>query len=155
MLKARYDQQEKLNNEIQSLATAAVLKDMDKSLMKAFKAFPTYFKSRKSISFFGKGFTGIGICINEPIPTTNDWDSPRFSFDDKTNDMLFGKCKKLDAYKEETKKLRNELESTLFTLGTFKRIQEALPEALPFLPKSSVTAVIPDLNKLRQKLKAA
>lgn len=155
MLKARYDQQEKLLKELSSLTTSIVLKDMDKGLLKTFKSYPKYFRTRQSVEIFGKGFTGISIPLESKIPTASEWGSDRISFDDKTNEWLFDKYKKLTSYKNETENLRKELENTLFTLGTFKKIQEALPEAVPFLPKSSVTAVIPDLNKLRQRLKAA
>lgn len=47
----------------------------------------------------------------------------------------------------------NEVTTALFNLRTEKNVREEFPEALPYLNFSSCTALVPNIDKLRQILK--
>lgn len=79
--------------------------------------------------------------ITHIIINKKDWEL-LFDAKKKKNDIDKAKCDYI-----------NEVTTALFNLRTEKNVREQFPEALPYLNFSSCTALVPNIDKLRQILK--
>ena len=152
IMKKHLDKQEKLYRDLQLFTYEQAKLALGKSLMNAYKKFRPYFDGANTVKVSGKGFSGLSVQVKHDLPSKQGKWVLECSFGDEANEIFFSKYKAWDSVRDANNKLRIELRESLIALRTFKRIQEALPEAVPHLPKSEVRAIIPDLNKLRTKI---
>lgn len=90
----------------------------------------------------------------EPVPiNSNNWrivHSVPDEFVKEAND----KYDKLKALQTKRQILKDEIKEVLYKLGSYKKISESLPEAVPFLPKvEEVLLPAMNLSQFREKLR--
>ena len=73
--------------------------------------------------------------------------------DKKDWKLLNDAKKKKDDIDKAKRNYTKEVTTALFNLRTEKNVREQFPEALPYLNFSSCTALVPNIDKLRQILK--
>lgn len=112
------------------------------------KKHPEWFNSRGVITFSGHGFSYTNVTSIGNVLSNANYNAVLY-----LNDKIATKAKKLqNKYLDADKKLgelQTKIEVTLIGLGSFKKIQEHLPEAVPFLPKSTSVELMVNFDVLR------
>lgn len=143
----------KQENEFSKQLTAEYESQVPKSVMKAFKEFKGYMNYTKSISIHGPGFTSCyGNSLIKDVPEHSSERGLRLI--GERADYFRKLLDQMQASQNAYKKLYNETVNALQGLSTFARIQKELPEAVPYLPKSTSQALQINLTDLRERIKA-
>lgn len=118
-------------------------------VLEGFKNHPNFFNTCKSFSMTGHGFNWETITANKSLPCT----SSSKTFDET---VLRELRKKYDAVKDAKKLVETlifEIETALLNLKTYSKINANFPEATPFLPIKTDTALMVNVDNIRNKLK--
>lgn len=136
------DKIEKIGERMAVLAVAHIRNETPKEVTEFYAKYPSYCKTRTNISLRGNTLNQIHLSI-EQIPWEGD------SSSSIVPDDLGRELQKLegerDAIQKAKTKLFREIEQTMLSLRTFKKVQGVFPEAAEFLPKSA-TAYLPVVN---------
>lgn len=102
-----------------------------------FKKFPAYIETNSGFYMRGVGISKyeIYVSVKEPVPSTDD-------YVELTNDEAKLIRKVYDEYKAFDKKIEDEerkIKNAIIVFGTVKRLQENLPQLIPFIEKHLVT----------------
>ena len=124
-------------------------------IIDALKKYPEWIAITNTIRF-----SGFGISIeqvNTKMPVINN--TTNYYAILEIDSVLANKIIKIrDKYIDAERKykaLRDKIEIALNSLRTFAQVEKHLPEALPFLPKSSSMELVVNFDKLREEIKAA
>lgn len=124
-------------------------KTLSSEVLDLFEKHPSYFKSRTSFQLKGEGLNYEYVCLNKGLPYSSNIFTP-------TKTQAAELRKALDSIERKRKilhDLKTEIEITLWSLRSYKKIAEFLPEAVPFLPQKMTTALAVNVSDLRQRLK--
>lgn len=146
------EKEAKVTNAKQLLVTAFTriyLESIPEGLTSIHEKFPDYFNTRRGFNLSGNGFNYQFVQTDRLVPARGTTFCPSKS-QAKELKPLFDRVEKEE---KDYKDLKKELEITLINLKTFKRISDNLPEAIPFLPTKMTTALVVNLESLREKLK--
>lgn len=117
--------------------------------MDCFKKYPKYFETRRSIQLSGNGWNWRSLSLGEQIPYTGCCFNP----DEKDGDFLLKLKNSYDQKHKDLELLISEIETSLISLRTYKRVEENFPEAFAFLPKKITTSLSININDIRKKIK--
>ena len=131
------------------------VKKTPKAVIEALKKYPEWIAITNTIRFSG---FGISIeSVNTKTPVINN--TTNYYAILEIDSVLANKIIKIrDKYidtERRYKALRDKIETALNGLRTFAQVEKHLPEALPFLPKSSSMELVVNFDKLREEIKAA
>lgn len=139
--------------EFESFITVLWEKTIPTEVIKMFVKHRKYFRAEANIRVHGNGFNSEYVSLSKSLPGCSGYSVLDISEKDAS------KAKQLQVsandLKEKYKKLLTEVEVSLLTLKTFKRIQESFPEAVQYLPKAESRELIINFNDVRAKLKTA
>lgn len=122
---------------------------LNPEVLNLFEKHPSYFKSRTDFQLKGEGLNYEYVSLSKGLPYSSNIFTP-------TKTQAAGLRKALDSKERKRKTLhdlKNEIEITLWSLRSYKKIGEFLPEAIPFLPEKITTALALNVSDLRQRLK--
>lgn len=146
---------QKVNKEIKEFVTECQRLTVPLEMMKMWKKFPAYINS-------GTNVYVKGICITNKYNFEYIDNSPRnltCTPDlNLTKEQAAKYVKLIDQRDELTEKLKNthrEIEQTILTLGTVKRVVEAIPELADYFPESvkQTMMLAIQLDPIREKIK--
>jgi hypothetical protein len=150
LLRAKYEEIQEYTNKVKDFATSIYLNQIPSGVMKLWNSNPQYMQSTYSVRLVGNGFNYEYQSI-ENLPTIKA--CPELKYSVEEGETLLAMRAKLSDLEKATKELFKEVEQTLISLGTYKRVTENFPEAVPFLPKIKNSEIIIDLTTLRNKIK--
>lgn len=114
--------------------------------------FPQYFEKRNCIGF--NGTNGFGYKVysikGTVIATTSGAYYTKISSGNAK--ILKNLDNEIQDKKKELEDLVNELEIILYSLRTYAKVAEQFPEAVPFLPFKTTSALAINIEDLRKKL---
>jgi len=139
---------EALRLNLRNVFTEMYLATIPEEILKLFKAHPSYFEARSSFQLQGNGCNYEYLSTNKNLPFSKRLFMPTA----EQAGILLPLCNSLDAKNKELKELRNEIEITLNSLRSYKRIRELFPEAAPFLPEKITTALAVNISDLQSRL---
>ena len=153
---------EKKSKEVQNLKLEyyqfihdEYVKKTPKPIIDALKKYPEWIATTNSIRFSGFGISIESLNTKTPVinNTTNYY--AILEIDSVlANKIIKIRDKYIDA-ERKYKALRDKIETALNGLRTFAQVEKHLPEALPFLPKSSSMELVVNFDKLREEIQAA
>jgi len=140
---------EALRFNLRNVFTEMYLASVPEEILKLFRVHPSYFEAHSEFQLQGNG------CNYEYLATTSNLPFSKSVFTPTTEQagVLLPLRNSLDAKTKELRKLRNEIEITLNSLRSYKRIKELFPEAAPFLPEKITTALAVNISDLQSRLK--
>lgn len=153
LLDKRDKQVKQLRQDYLLMLTEEAERQVPDNIMKFFKDNHNWMSSQTSCYMNGHGFNGESFSMIRDVPKQHGHEMIKLTkdFADKLKKAIHAHEKERD----EVKALRESIVVALCNLRTFKNIQEHLPEAVPFLPKSDNTELIVNFSDIRKKIKAA
>jgi hypothetical protein len=149
--KAYKEKLEEAREELKTIGLAMYEKYVPKAVRDAAKAHIEILEDTSSLRFVVEGASSWdykNIYYNERFPrlkpiilTAKDW---------KT---LCAQDRLVNQLEKEKREYCDNVEQALMNLRTEKNVREQFPEALPFMTFTTCTALVPNLNALRMKLK--
>ena len=134
---------------------AEYVKQTPKPMLDALKKFPSWVGTTNSIRFEGFGIIRESVSVKVAVISNQDYYHGYLTLDHALAVKIMKlRDKHLDA-KKKTLALRDKIETAINGLKTFAKIQEHLPEAVTFLPKSEGMEVMVNFSTLRQEINAA
>jgi hypothetical protein len=145
---------EALEIEIKSLGLSLVLAQINDDLKKAFKKHNEYFQKTSSINFMCGSLSSIHVYLPESIPSTSNY-SRNFVIEREEYEKMLYLETRLKSLKDERETMYSQIESTLCSLGTSKKVEEQFPEAAAFLPTEStaITSISVPIHDIRDMMK--
>ena len=131
--------------------TDAYIKQTPKEVAETFKKHPDWFYTRSGISFSGHGFRWETVTATEQV-ICNSRSDANLNLDDKLAAKLTNLKRKNENAVAAYNALVDEIETALFNLRTFANVEKNFPEAIPFLPASTSTALMVNFDALRKKI---
>jgi hypothetical protein len=147
--KFKKEEYNKARLRTQIVFTEMVLQELPPTVKDTFAKFPGYFAARKSRQLHGNGCSYQYIDTTTVLPCSNSTFSPT----PEQAKVLLSHLAKEQTAKKAWEDLHREIENTLSSLKTYKRISDYFPEAIPYLPEKTSTALSLNIDSLRQKLK--
>jgi len=135
--------------ELQKVFTEMYEQGANSEILKLYTKYPSYFNSRTEFQVSGNGMSYEWFETTKALPCYN----AQFKPDENQAAELIRLKGVKEAREVELRKLRYELETVLWSLRSYKKIAEFLPEAAPFLPEKITTALAVNVSDLRQRLK--
>jgi len=113
---------------------------------------PQYFEKRNRIGFNGTNGFGYEVYSIEGtvIATTNGAYYTKISTENAK--ILSSLNNEIQDKKKELNSLVKDLEVLLYSLRTYAKVSEQFPEAIPFLPFRTTSALAINIQDLRKKL---
>lgn len=142
-----------IEKEYSELVTELYEADIPDEIRKTFTKWPSYFKMGQDIVFDGHGFSKQYVDTDKEV-IFNHEDGPQLKLTTKTAAQIRAVKNRLDKAKKDYANLKKETETALRNLSTTKRISEAIPDAIPFLPPNScgLPAIIVNFASLNKRL---
>lgn len=132
-LKTKADE---LKKEICDLLRAAYMRDVPKDIIDFFEKYPRWTKQSDHIYASGKGISNCNESYYvSGVPNTTS-NSIRIHLSDKDAALFVKLYNKEEDARAKYKETLKEIENTILTLGTHKKIGEVMPNALRFLPEA-------------------
>lgn len=144
---------QEVDKEIKELLTGYYQEAIPQEVMKMWKKHSNYMKSVSGVYPKGQGITGNNSQPIEGLPSTSNYTSAFELSKEQASSYLKLKDKR-DELKGKYEQTFKEIEATILTLGTHKRVEEQLPEAVPFFsqaPKQNNQLMI-QLAPVREKV---
>lgn len=157
LTKKSYDKYVKSKSFVKQFVTALYVLKMPQIVTDCFNSHSQYFSTTETIYIEGIGF-GYNSSVEavRGLPRNNGGgNNCRLRLNDSEAEELRALISSRDNHKKEYEDLKQQTKNSLIALGTYKKIIEHFPEAAAFLPTTAAKtmALIPDLNKLTEKLK--
>jgi len=149
LLQKQANEIKSLNKDLETEFTEMVFKKIPVEVLDVFGKFSDYFGTRKSFQLSGNGFNYKWLSASRCLPAKN----ASFCPDEKEAKRLLSIINKIDDKSNKYQDLLKEIEVTLFSLRTYKRVEENFPEAFVLLPKKQTVSLALNLSDLRNKLK--
>lgn len=122
------------NNNLKSFLIKIYLDTLPKQVVDTSEKYYNYVQRSWSVRVYGIGINGDWIGLGEGVPAEHG-NTPILKLDEKEAKEYL----KLDDIRataqEKYKQTLQEVENTILTLGTHKKIAEVIPNALRFLPE--------------------
>ena len=150
LISKQLEEVKKLNFEFEEKVYLAILKTIPKEVMDCYEKNPDFFNTTRSFYMYGKGWHSETIASSKKLPKNNFFSAEKLNEAD--SNKLLKERQLIDDKKLEAKKLLKEIEVALYSLRTYTRISEHLPEAIPFLPSATSTALQVNLSDIRKKI---
>lgn len=149
MTEKKKEEMLKLNREFMQSVTDEYKKTVPNEVLQLFEKYPNYFDRVRGTYLNGHGFNREYVELTVRYPDSGS----SIELTAKLAEKLMGMKHKADNAKKEYNDLVSELEIALFNLRTYAAIEKAIPEAVPYLPETTSSAVAVNFTTLRSKLK--
>lgn len=150
----KHNQVEKLLKAYRQLVTDFYRLSTPEDVLICYKKYPDYFEKESYIRFEGHGFRREVVNVIGEYVIANCNRDAWLKLTPEIADTIKKAKSEWEDCKNECDKLLQETNNALLALGTYKKIEEFLPEAAKYLPQTGqkVLALIPNLDKLKDKL---
>jgi len=138
-----------LKTDLSLVFEGIVLKSIPDEVIKLYKKYPNHFETKRSFQLCGNGFEYQYLGVTKDIPHYKS----SFTPNEEDSKLLINKLNEIKDLKKKYDELFKEIEITLFSLRTYKRVEENFPEAFLLLPNKTTYAVALNISDLRQKIK--
>lgn len=139
----------KLNSELNAIFYDMVVSKIPKEVLDAYKNHKEYFNRRSDMQMIGQGWNWRYISFGCELP----YNKTVFEPNSKQSDILVKLKNTIEEKTDARNKLISEIEVALFSLRTYKRVEESFPEATPFLPEKITNVLAVNISDIRQKIK--
>lgn len=137
--------------EMSEFITDMVERSIPDPVMKLFKTHAEYLKKEKSICLNSHGFSWKYLTMTKSLPLH----SQHFAITAKDAKVVVKMYNEIEDFQKNYDLTVSEIECSLLTLGTMKRVQDSFPEAIPYLPAiNTSTAIALNLQPIRKTVKA-
>lgn len=117
------------------------------------KHLPAFIATTSTVYFDGNGFSNEFENVNPSVPTKAGGGYTRISLSKEQGKVLQKMQNEYERQMDFWKFTKEETYNALLALRTYKNITDKFPEAAALLPPvAASTALIPNLEKLRQKI---
>ena len=135
-----------LKKEMKVTARGLIEKTIPNTVLAEYKKHPEYFRRSSSVYC---SQTGTYISFDKDIPMDNNYSIPK-----AISDTFVTLNNEIKTKEGEMEKIISEIENTIISLGTHKRILSQFPEAAPFIPiPNTNTAIMLSIKPIRNKVK--
>jgi hypothetical protein len=126
-----------------------ITEKIPKDVMSVYLVRPNYFKTYSSFSVCGNGFDYKHLSTLNYLPFFGGSFEPSQEQAKKLNEVLNEK----DNLKVKYFKLVKEIETLLYSLRTYSKVNLEFPEATPFLPENICNKLMVNISDIRSELK--
>jgi hypothetical protein len=137
------------------IVTATYESHVPKAVTDLYKSHPDFTRITSSIVVHGSGFHREGVRTTRNVICHANGYTVEYTPTQKEAKLFAAAFRAWESAKEKYDQILRETETALISLRTVNNIAKNLPEAAPFLPPATSTAIVPNLTKLRSQLKAA
>lgn len=146
-----------LEEQIRIKVTEYVTATVPAEVMKVFKGSNCdYVITEQNVRLFGHGFNGRQVSLNNQLPLLRKeekYQYPKFELNKTQADGLQKLIDKKDKLKDKYDTTKSEIQSSILTLGTHKRVLDEFPEAYGALPGVKTdTGLMVQLAPVRAKV---
>lgn len=143
----------KLDIEFKELVTDLYLAQVPAKVSALLKIHPEWFDYTNTIIYSGNGnsHTQTNI-LKKVVKNGNQSWCGTLNLNPESGPLVADSKYKAEKAEEDFKKLFLEIRTALVGLRTFAQVEKTFPEAVPFLPTSTSTALMVNLDQLRAKL---
>jgi len=145
--------EQQIREKVTGYAQATVPADV----MKVFKGDNCeYIQTANSVNLYENGFNGRNVTLvgNVPMLKGGYYNTPKLNLTKVQADAIHKLDEKKDKLREKYETTKSEVEASILTLGTHKRVQEEFPEAYGMLPGINTnTGLSVQLQPVREKVK--
>ena len=152
MMSEKRKNQDDLFNKFKDNVKQAYITTIPQLVLDTYKKHPDYFHTARVICIDTNGFNNFHVNIDTSVLNNSGSYYTFYNPSKSVSSSLMELRNSYSSLRDKNDKLELELKETIIALRTFARIQELLPEAVPFLPKSQSTEIIVDLTQLRKKI---
>ena len=149
LLEKKYAKIEEIKEGLKVKFTEIYKKQLPKEVLELFYKKQGFFYQRTNFVLDGNGHSHNIIYTTEPLPYL----SGAVSLDVEDSKIILDIMNNISNLESEYNKLKLEIETTLLNLRTYSKISSEFPEATPFLPNTTSTALSVNISDLRNKLK--
>ena len=122
-------------------------------ILDAYKKYPNYFKRASRILLRDNGLND-SFGLFKPVCALSDFQAV-FQPDTPAAKVISKHLNQIDKLKTKRDSLKKQIEQTLLSLRTYKRIEDKFPEAFALIPqRSTVNAVAIPIDDIRKQLGA-
>jgi hypothetical protein len=152
LVKSKKEKIKILESEFKKKLYQMVLKNTPDDVVKFYKKHPNFMKTNFYVEISGNGFEYQRITLDSSFPSKN---GDRFQLlpDVETAKELLSSFNQINDLKEQSDRLKSDLENAIFNLRTYKSVQENFPEAFLLLPKIVNNSVAINLSDIRNRIK--
>ena len=146
---------EPLEKEYSMTVTAIYESQIPAAIKKAHTAYPNWFQIDDSIKIDGHGFSRCYVDATHSVLRPGDESYAEIKLNHKIAAKIRVAKNKVDKAREAYAKLVKDTETALRNLGTTKRISDAFPDAVQYLPtllSPGLPAVIVNMDSLKKRL---
>jgi hypothetical protein len=141
-----------LNTKFRAELKRMYVEDTPNEIKELAEKYPEYFNFRDRIGFFGTNGFGYENYRVEGSVITKSGDNSYANISSENASKLKKIDYEIEDKKKELKDLVTELEILLYSLRTYAKVSEQFPEAIPFLPYKTTSALAINIEDLRKKL---
>jgi len=146
---------DKAKKELKDQVSECVFAHIPEEVLEVSKKHPSYFNRRDYVSLV----SGTVQLWNFKCESHPSWDSNIVSITNKQMERVNLLNKKLTRLSGERDSFKHKVETTLISLGTYKRIKESLPEAYAYIPtekaEGTTTAITLPIQELQDIFNSA
>jgi hypothetical protein len=125
-----------IEKEIKDYCSKLAEQTIESDIVKFFSKYPDYVRTRSYFNFVSGGLEPFGVYTNYiPSKESSCYRTIEVSRDEY--EQIRSKHENKRQLNSDHDLLFTQIESTLVSLGTFKRVEEQFPEAAIYLPKAS------------------
>lgn len=148
LLKKRTAELREVENEVSIYVESLVVKNTHTLILDAFKKYPNYFVPTKSVQVSGYGFNyQLFYTKNNCVRNCKSSSYHQLIIEEKEAKFLSILQSKVDALKKNIEGIKKELTTLIFSLGTYKKVIETIPESKPFIEKLDPSKFTPMVSK--------
>lgn len=139
-----------LDLAIRKAASEAYSNRIPKEVKECYAKYPAHFHASSTVRLEGNGFNRNHIVLDKEYPSNDYYFTPTKE-ESKEIATLINKKGKLQEHLATTRK---EIEATILSLCTHKRVETEFPEAFPYISGApSTTTMIVAIKPIRDKVK--
>jgi hypothetical protein len=139
-----------LRIELQKSVKKNYIESLPVDVIKVSKNYPLYFRRTSGVTNYQIG--GFVPFFNEYNDSESDLFPEKAHSQYLPSDAEIKLFQRKDKLKSQYRKLNTEIQQALLGLGSYKRVSEQFPEAVPHLPKLGRTEIMIDIASLRGRI---
>jgi uncharacterized protein YifE (UPF0438 family) len=154
IVKPLRDKVVELRNQMSITVRTQYLKEHPKEVVDLFHQHSDYFYKNDSLTLYGHGFNSYHVGMRTPVPA--DCNSSKYVLSSPEQGKELTKLRnEIDNAKSKVEDTETNIVNTILSLGTYKRVLDAMPEVAPYLPNpgNNTTSLMLNTEPLRAQIK--
>lgn len=143
-------EQNKKELQLREAVTKIMKSRIPKAVLDTYEKHKSYFKTDSSVCLDGNGFQWRRVVLTETVPD----DLYKYTPTEKETPVLMKLHNEIESLKEKHEQTVRDIETSILSCSTYKRLADEFPEAIPFLPEvNTCTTIAINIQPVRNTVK--